>query len=813
MSKIIKADFKGMSTTAGQLARPAGGTIVQQNMNIEAPGIMRLKRGNTPLDGAGVFSAPIWSIFSASWMGTNIFANLGSVTSASLLAFGDGTSAPTIFGTLNNDKDHRMKGATGKGLLTYLTSFDGLKRFGSASSFEFAGMPRGLAPDKTRLGANVLLGVLGFLPDLAAVAYRVTWHQKLGPNSEVLLSGAPTGRVVVANRPGTTGYVAATARNTLTAVPIPWKYGTQSTAVTTNYFFRVWRTRNFASGDPDDEMQLCYESGITAADITNGYVTFFDILPEALLGAYLNTDPNSGLLESNVAGIANADDPPPNCTDVAVWADCLWAGNLQISAQASVQLLSVVAGVGLTVGDIISVNGVNFTAVAGAPVGDQFNIETTLTTSQNIEKTSTNFCEAVNRSVSSTGVYAFYVSGSTSAPGQMLFIAKDLTSTGSIVITQTTHGSAFRPNLTSGPNFLATNPTNALAYSKSSRPDAFSLTSVFFVGAADNVIDRVMPLGETLFVFTSQGLYRITGNYYGNFSLTEFDLTFRLIGREYLVALDNALYAWGRDGIARITQAGVEHISLPIKENIELVTKTTTSNSSGGFNITNTWGFAVADTFMHRVYFWYPGSQSHEAETVLGCTRAFVWDVRTETWSTSLTTPSRDGNGFENDTRSCGLSRVFDDYLLHGSMDANGGDSALWVERRAYNDTDYNESSSLATNRRVQGDIQFVFDNPNPGSNVHFQEVVVYWELNDIFAYRDPPTAPQIFVNNDLVGSAPNLTVAPQGESVSRYIVPQNNRRAKRLNVRIVPTATAQYAGIEAVVVRLEDEDAKGMVR
>jgi len=806
MSKIIKADFKGLSTSAGQMVRPAGATIVQQNMNVEAPGIMRLKRGNAiqPEEVGG----PIWAIFSTRFWGTQLFINYGDLSFPSLLALGDGTAPPTVIGTLNNyDPALRMKGAFARPG-TYLTSSDGVVRVDSAFTQRFAGMPQGMGIDLVQPPA-VLIETGGYLPDGYSVAYRVTFHLKT-PDGQVTLSGAPTGRTVVSNKAGTSGYSAGVARNVAVSIPLSREFNTPSTNLTTSHFYRLWRTRSFNTTEPDDECQLVYEAFLTAPDIAAGTVGFADRTPQELLGAFLNTNPNSGAEESPVSGIANADMPPPVATDVAYWSDCMWYANTTTLAQQYLTLLSVVPGVGLSVGDVITIGAVPYTAVAGAPGANQFNIETTLTTSKNIEKTCLNLTTAINRSLTNTTVWAFYVNGTGNTLGQILIQARQYGTNPSI--SMSAHQTAFRPPLTTGITTRADTQPNALYYSKATRPDAVPVGNFFTVGPYSAKILRIVPLEESLFVFTDMGLYRVTGSTFFDFQVRGFDLNFKLLARECVATLDGALYAWGYDGIARITSTGVEYLSLPIKETIESILNVANPAAVPSVPTTmDTFAFAVADIFMHRVYFWYPDSNIGGGAPIpnYGCALALVYDVRTQSWSTAITTAARDGNGLLTDTRSCGLSRELDNYLMHGNIDLGGGDSQLWVERRAYNDTDYTEGASA----RVVGSVQFVFDNPAPGSNVHWREIIVYWEKNDTFAYRDPPTAPVIQVNNDLVGTSAQTTVAPQGQSVSRYLVPQNNRRAKRLSITINPNATAEYAGIEAVVVEYDNEDAKGMVR
>jgi hypothetical protein len=82
----------------------------------------------------------------------------------------------------------------------------------------------------------------------------------------------------------------------------------------TSYFVQVYRTVAFpgSSGNPatpSDEMQMCWEQLLDSTILNNGYFTFTDIQPEALLAASLYTSPSQG-------GIREDNHVPPVAADL-----------------------------------------------------------------------------------------------------------------------------------------------------------------------------------------------------------------------------------------------------------------------------------------------------------------------------------------------------------------------------------------------------------------------------------------------------------------------------------------------------------------
>lgn len=115
----------------------------------------------------------------------------------------------------------------------------------------------------------------------------------------------------------------------------------------TDYFYQIYRTgiatisssQTINDIDPGDEMNLIYESGITAAEISSSEVTFDDDISDAFResGTLLYTNPNSG------QGILQANERPPIAKDIALFRNSTFYSNTKTAHKLTTNLLSVTA--------------------------------------------------------------------------------------------------------------------------------------------------------------------------------------------------------------------------------------------------------------------------------------------------------------------------------------------------------------------------------------------------------------------------------------------------------------------------------------
>lgn len=599
---------KGLYTNPNEYSdQPEGALLEADNIVLRAAGIAEPRRG-LRLQSATGLSSQVVSGFTwkgekhvCTAAGDNYHQSSPSAWSSySTAGFGYGTSsgyAATAEANLN------LYGLTSTAVYRFTT-------VGTAPVV--AGMPKGLDAQPT------LTGTSGFAAGTTRYAYRVVWGTR-DANKNVV-TGAPSGRILISN-PGTsiTAAIGAVVRasNVVTVTTttahrfVAGQYvdmGTSETnltagqkqiatvpstttftinesgsnvtstvthafspstcnfqlvitvpaSITTGQFFQVYRSAAAASdtSEPDDELRLAYE-GVWTSGTT---VTITDTITDAVRGAALYTN-------ASQEGILQANDRPPACTDIAYWKGCLWFANLATTPRLVLNLLSVSGANGLAANDTVVIDGVTFTAKTSETIASGFfQLFTDGTVSQNIAATALSLIRVINRYTSNTTVYAYYGSGPDDLPGIIILEARSGST--DFAVTASAHGSAWSPALpTSGTTVASTHDTfgNGLAYSKPLEPEHVPLLNTFRAGSGYNDIIRVIPLRDSMFLFKSDGVYRVTGDDPSNFRVDAFDTTVVLDGAGTPAKMGNAIYAYTNQGVVRLTDGGVEIISRPIE--------------------------------------------------------------------------------------------------------------------------------------------------------------------------------------------------------------------------------------------------------
>ncbi len=729
----LELEFRGLVTATGKIASPSGSLTAAYNVNFPAPGLCEKRRGLSA--GAEAFGGAAWKFISTKQLAANVLMNIGSGTAGSTLQYGNGatpvTNVTTPDGTsFTNTPLDRMRAAVSL-KSHFLTSSRAPGRLDSDYSFHWAGMPRapGVYSSKVQGNATAWLAVG------SAVAYRVVWGTKDADGVERV--SAPSGRHVVANIATTSGYTGAT-RSTQITVIVPKKADTTGTAITTAWFVRVYRSfaSVVATGEPNDELQLCYQANVTAGQITAGTIGIDDTCPESTLGAFLYTNTVSGgdlgssviaRLPPGTPGVISGNDRPPLAKEVAAFADCLWWGNFTTLQRLQVSLLAVGAA-GLAVGDVLTIAGVNFTGVAGAPANTlQFKVETGLaSTGLNVRATADNIVAAVNAEPTQTLVTAAYV-GSDASPGTIGAMLFEARRSDAAAFTFGTSG-LVTPYLPQAGSVASTQDSwaNGVAVSKPFQGDAVPPANYLRVGRNDTTIQAMIPLRDALFIFTDDGIYWARGNSPADFVIEAFDTTFRLLNRELASACGDAIYAWGYEGVAKITNGGVEYIDLPIRNYV-------TAAVNGFKGITRGWpivdfqmrAFSTAYRIARRVLFFYPRSlRDGSAQTTYACGEALVFDIGTGSWS--IYTYYGDTGDLSRNSKLCAAVRVSDE-LLHAGEWTQGTDSLLYVERADFTDADYEDTGATGDEIPIEARLTWSSSVPNPGGICHWQETQLYW--------------------------------------------------------------------------------------
>jgi hypothetical protein len=721
-ASVLQVNARGLVTAPNPLLVPRDALIVADNVVFERPGYIQSRRGLKRYTyGVG---GQTWAVVPYAQQVVANYGTAGGAVNLRANSSSDGTGTwASISGSVWNDPSlgERMHGAEALGSL-YLTCQQGVQKL-TGTTLIPAGLPKSIGLD--RYGpTNVLVDTGGFLADGQCVAYRAVVGRGTGGNIQL---GAPGSRNVVANATGTTGYGAGVARNATVRVLLPKANNTASTALTTDYFIQLYRSGQVAVGQtPSDEMQLVFEAYLTATNISNGYVDVTDKQPDALRGAYLYTNPNTG--EEGVrVGILNANAPPPTAWDVAMWRDCAWYADRARGATGSgrqrlvFQILGTGTG-GLAVGNTFTIAGVTYTAISpptppAVPAANQFAVESSGTASANIEATATNLVAAINKSASNTTVYAYYVSGSApDAPGKVL-VESRLDTGSPFTALASANGTAYVPSLAVAASSTADGAGNRLYFSKPGQPEAVPVVNFLEVGPTGSNILRIIPLGSQLYVVTDAGLYRVLGSDYTNWDVNPVDLTCICAAPETCCTLDGSLFFLTSQGAVEVTEGSVSYISGDIDSDLRTVLQSLLYNPSTGGRPLALYAFAVAHLLDHRVLFWLPASVSATA-----CSYAYVYDRRARSWSRWYRTASDLASA---QTHSCGCYSQGGPTAVGMTLGGNAtADGWCFIERRAFSKNDYADSTDAGATTTIKRSVTWAYqDAGDAAAGKHWREV------------------------------------------------------------------------------------------
>lgn len=811
---ITVTDFKGLVTAPGQLVRAPGVCTTAENVTCDAPGVIRKRVGFGPKLPGGT-GGPVYQVISSRLLNDKLLVHYGTASTANALRYGTGTGAlsavslPSGVTIVRDPKSQRTKCAVAQ-RNHYLTGDAGVVRMLSDYTAAFAGMPEGQAPDTYGMNAavySVLTGTGGFLADGASCAYRVTWHRLDGEGVEI--GGAPTGRLVVRNITGTSGYAAATAKNTILRVPLPQELGTASTDFAADvYFCRLWRTRTAAANfETDDECYLVFEGYADSTAVTNGYLVATDSTPDSVLigGPRLHTNavnfpPGE---EAAIQGVLNASEPPPTANDVAYWQDCMWFA--ETSRRPLVQLTSqALAADGNTFKLYLTTGGgalETYTCLNAPAAATDFQRVSTLgTLSLNLEATLRNMCEVVNRQ--STRVYAYYVSAGVQTPGVVRIVSRTTTAYFAEC------GWAGLPNQPGAGNAAAdltdSAQPNGLYFSKPLQADAVPPQNLLTVGPNDSRVLRIVPYRDRLFVFTDAGIFQVTGQTFRDFNVSPFDTTYRLRQRDLVAVCDDKVYAWCWEGIIELGDGGVRVISSPIEPTFMstmalLAEVDELSPTTQGVPL----GYAVAYRAKHRVMFFFPYIDVNNGEIRIW--QWLTWDTRAESWTTGKfadtpgTAPATQGQ----EPTSCGAVRFSDDRLVYGTWNSASGDAYLVPERMQTNagTSDWIDEGVVVDASTV-ATVAFNFWVNGLNELAHWQQTVLQFDGGE-WSWRTGYTNQQTVTwTADNGQTASQTTAHPSALAVSRNMArlecPTNVRRSNQLQVQVVDSSTS-YFGLTGV--------------
>lgn len=787
---LSASNFAGLTTAPGQLGEPPGGMSVAQNWDVPNRTLLAKRRG---VQRYTYFPSGVpRSIYvkSASALGGSpvLYASAGistTVGSASLLSVG--SSAVTLPAPLTPyawDPSVRPVRFVQFGKSVYATSDNGVARIESDNAARWAGVETPVARTATA-GA----GTGAWLANGSTVAYRAVLVRYDADG--VPMRGPPSGEVLVANSTGSAALV--TVGLWLNAAVN--SYDATEPAAARRVDVELYRSPASTTASPSAELQLCFRRSLTAGELgTPGTaVSITDSCPDEGLGAYLYTNGLTGedVLAGAAVGLASRNDIPPVGADVASYAGRLWLADLTYRHELTFSLFAPgTTGTQLKTGDVLTIDGSTYTA------GTNFTVYTAGTVLQNIQDTARSLASAIASHDAS--ICAEYV-GSPLSPGTAGLIrvwrARNSASSFSVQVTSGGSGPAFVPDLSTALSSSSERLLNGLAYSKASQPDAFPPANVVRVGRGDASIRRIVALRDCLFIFASDGLWRLTGYSPETFALEMFDssVVVAAVSPNAISVMDDAIYAWCNLGIVRITTSGVEMLDDAIRDFVAL-------------QGTRRGSFAVADSTRKRVLF-FLGNDS-AGNPYPSAHRALVYHARAQAWTLyhyGATSP-----------KTCGAADAATGLVYLGNADDGAGtvlgpdETVEWVyrfgsgarygdiavERTAYAAALWGDTSNARAAQAITSVARWTSAAPDPMAVAQWRELHLFASPSEIVSTMSGPTAWSVAFRTEMTAADETVAVTVPLEHQVRVMVPRGAARGARMTVQATHSVVDEYASL-----------------
>lgn len=262
-------------------------------------------------------------------------------------------------------------------------------------------------------------------------------------------------------------------------------------------------------------------------------------------------------------------------------------------------------------------------------------------------------------------VYAYYLSGTDDLPGQFLLEVRDIgTPSFTVVADNATTGLLFNPSLPPEPDAavfegISEVKPNRVMFAKLQQPEGVPIVNFIDVGPQDKEISRILALRESLFILKEEGVYRLTG-LDGNYAVDLFDGSTRIIAPDTAVVLNNQIYCLTNQGVAVISDTGIDIISRPIENIIDLTTSSAYDSRLTSFGVT----YETDRAYLLHL----PSSPTDTVATQ--CLRYHTFTQNWTRWDISKT---------------CGRVLEANDKLYFGASDQN----FIEQERKNFSRTDY----------------------------------------------------------------------------------------------------------------------------
>jgi len=406
----------------------------------------------------------------------------------------------------------------------------------------------------------------------------------------------------------------------------------------------LYRTKVQTSGtDPGGTFYLAITYTVDSTDVTNRYAAVEDTVPDAALGAELYTNPGQ-------EGALKGKFPPALASDVAIFKGHSFyvteeeAPYFDVRIPATWGLLSGTAARTHGIGDrattcdtVIATPNISAIAnveglVAGQEISNaNFSAGTTVVSvntgagtavlSTNATANSTgsqiNFYDrleingdvvTINRAIRMVSNLPddnpahvefgeAIVQSATSIDSAAMRIYNPYPYLGDVTL-RATNGQNYDPPLPEIDETAASGTTdpryNRLRISELDQPWAVPPGEGNELLVSNGTIHRVIPTTDALYVFTDEGLFRVTGDF-PNWFVDQLDPTLILASRNSVGVLRDNIWAYTGRGLVRISGAAVEQISKGLVGD---------SSNLPGINYTDTWLYTLAcDEAHNEVHF------------------------------------------------------------------------------------------------------------------------------------------------------------------------------------------------------------------
>lgn len=343
------------------------------------------------------------------------------------------------------------------------------------------------------------------------------------------------------------------------------------------------------------------------------------------------------------------------------------SSSITISANAS----ATASNVSLVFQDIFRIGSLSYYAGSANDFPNHvFKVTLDGTPQEQVEATALDLIQAINQDTGNANTYAYYES-SAGTPGIILLEERGIG--GNAFWITSTKGTSFSPELSnSGTANISLNDAaqNRVYISKPQEPEAVPILQYLPIGSKNFPIVRAVANKDGIFVFKEgEGVYRISGTSIADFTVSLFNSSAQIRVPESAQVLDNNVYCFSDQGIIKVSENGVEVVSIPIEETLLQI-------SSPQFTNFDAQTFAVSYESDRKYIFFTVTDPLDEFAT-----QAFVFNTLTNSWTRWIM------------TRSMGIVLKIDNKLYMGDPE----NDFIFQERKNYDRYDYSDQQFAVT--------------------------------------------------------------------------------------------------------------------